>query len=64
VIGGIFDLARAILLPVIEKTVFAEALPPSVESMHIIFSERGRDACVFGAVAVVLDDIIRELEIV
>ncbi len=64
VIGGLFGLARSILLPVIEKIVFSEALPPSVENMRITFSEREKDACVFGAVAVVLDDIIRELEIV
>ena len=64
VIGGILSLARSILLDVIEKIVFADALSPSVANMRITFSERGKDACVFGAVAVVLDDIIRELEIV
>ncbi len=64
VIGGLFSLARSILLPVIEKIVFAEALPPSVENMRITFSERGKEACVYGAVAVVLDNIMRELEIV
>lgn len=64
VIGGSFSLARSILSPVIEKIVFSEALPPSVDAMRIAFSERGKEACVFGAVAVVLDDIIRELEIV
>ncbi len=39
------------------------ALQPSVENLQIKFSERTAEACVLGAVAVVLDDILRELAI-
>ena len=34
---------------------------PSADSLRIAFSERGTDACAFGAIAVVLDDILREM---
>jgi glucokinase-like ROK family protein len=64
VIGGSLSVGREILLPVIEKTVFREALAPVSTSVRIVFSERGREACVFGAVAIVLDDILREMAIV
>jgi glucokinase-like ROK family protein len=64
VIGGAFILGREILLPVIEKTLFSLALPPSADSLRIAFSDRGDNACVSGAVAVVLDDILREMTIV
>ena len=64
VIGGALSLAGPMMLPVIEETVRAQALHPSVQQTSITFSERGKDACVYGAVAVVLDDILRELAIV
>ncbi|MEA4906246.1 MAG: ROK family transcriptional regulator [Chloroflexi bacterium] len=64
VIGGALSLGKEILLPVIEKTVFDQSLGPSSNSTRIAFSERGKDACVYGAVAVVLDDILREMVLV
>jgi glucokinase-like ROK family protein len=63
VLGGQFILGREILQPVIERTVYSEALSPIAETLRIEFSERGREACVFGAVAIVLDDILREMAI-
>ncbi len=63
VIGGAFIRGKDILKPIIEKTVFASALLPCTDSLHIAFSERGDNACVFGAVAIVLDDILREMTI-
>jgi glucokinase-like ROK family protein len=63
VIGGALSTAREILLPVIEKIVFSDALSASTEYMRIGFSEHGADACVFGAVAIVLDNILREMVI-
>ncbi len=63
VIGGAFIRGKDILKPIIEKTVFASALLPSTDSLRIAFSERGDNACVFGAVAIVLDDILREMTI-
>ena len=64
VIGGTFSYGREILLPVIEDTVSADTLPAIKNEMQIIFSEHGVDACVFGAIAVVLDDILREIALV
>jgi glucokinase-like ROK family protein len=64
VIGGSFILGRDILRPIIEKTIFSIALPPSADSLRIAFSERGANACVLGAVAIVLDDIMHEMTII
>jgi glucokinase-like ROK family protein len=61
VIGGAFILCKDILQPIVEKTVFSSAMRPSADSLRIAFSERGTDACAFGAIAVVLDDILREM---
>ena len=63
VIGGAFILGKDILQPIIEKTIFSTALQPSADSLRIAFSERGTNACAFGAVAIVLDDILREMVI-
>ena len=61
VIGGAFSLGKEILHPIIEKTVFSTALKPSVENLRISFSDRSTEACALGAVAIVLDDILREM---
>ena len=61
VIGGAFILGKDILQPIIEKTIFSGALQPSADSLRIAFSERGDNACALGAVAIVLDDILREM---
>jgi glucokinase-like ROK family protein len=63
VIGGAFIQGKEILHSIIEKTIFSSALQPSVENLRIEFSERKTEACVLGAVAVVLDDILREMAI-
>ena len=63
VIGGAFIAGKDILHSIIEKTIVSNALQPSVENLQIKFSERNTEACVLGAVAVVLDDILRELAI-
>ncbi len=64
VIGGLLCQARTILYPVIQETVAKETLLPSQKDLRIEFSERGRDACVYGAVAIVLDNILQEMAIV
>ena len=64
VIGGAFSYGREIILPVLENTISAETLPAVKEELSIIFSEHGADACVLGAIAVVLDDILREIALV
>ncbi len=63
VIGGALTVGRDILLPVIQDTVLSYALRPCTENLKIAFSENGAHACVFGAIAVVLDDILREITI-
>jgi glucokinase-like ROK family protein len=63
VIGGAFIQGKDILEPIIEQTIRASALTPSAENLRVGFSERGQDACVFGAVAAVLDVILREMAI-
>ncbi len=63
VIGGAFSLGKEILKPIIEKTVLSSSLEPCADELRIAFSERGDNACVFGAVAIVLDDILREMSI-
>jgi glucokinase-like ROK family protein len=63
VIGGAFTLGKDILRPIIEETVLASALQPTTHGLRIAFSERGDNACVYGAVAIVLDDIFREMVI-
>jgi hypothetical protein len=45
---------------VIEETVQKHALPQPYEIVKIIASAHGADACVMGAVALVLDEILRE----
>jgi glucokinase-like ROK family protein len=63
VIGGAFISAKDIMHSIIEKTIFSNALQPSTDNLQIKFSERSTEACVLGAVAVVLDDILREMVI-
>jgi glucokinase-like ROK family protein len=63
VIGGTLSLGRDILQPIIEKTAFTIALQPAVDNLRIVFSDRSTEACALGAVAVVLDDILREMAI-
>ena len=61
VIGGEFIQGKDILQPIIEKTIFSSALQPSTDGLRIAFSERGANAGAFGAIAIVLDDILREM---
>jgi glucokinase-like ROK family protein len=60
VLGGALSLASEFLLPAIENTVCESALKPSCENVRFAASAHGADACVMGAVALVLDDILRE----
>ena len=63
VIGGAFIQGKEILHSIIEKTIFSNTLQPATDNLQIKFSERSTEACVLGAVAVVLDDILREMAI-
>ena len=64
VIGGAFSYGKKILLPIIEEVISAEALPAIKQSMKVTFSKHGADACVLGAIAIVLDDILREVALI
>ena len=60
VLGGALNSASDILLPIVEQVVAATALRVISEDARIIPSAHGTEACVMGAVALVLDDILRE----
>jgi glucokinase-like ROK family protein len=64
VIGGAFSYGREIIIPILEQTVTRETLPAVKEDLQVIVSEHGADACVLGAIAVVLDDILRGISLV
>jgi glucokinase-like ROK family protein len=60
VLGGALNLASPVLLPEIEGTICENALRPACEGLRIAASAHGVDACVMGAIALVIDDILRE----
>jgi glucokinase-like ROK family protein len=60
VLGGALNSASDILLPIVERVVSASAMGIIGEDVKIIPSAHGTEACVMGAVALVLDDILRE----
>jgi hypothetical protein len=49
-----------LLINDIERIVSENTLAPGREHLRIIPSAHGTDACVMGAIALVLDDILRE----
>jgi glucokinase-like ROK family protein len=60
VLGGALSLASPFLLPVINETVREHALARPGEIVEVSASAHGADTCVMGAVALVLDEILRE----
>lgn len=60
VLGGALSLASAFLMPSIEEAVAAHVLSQPGEIVEIAASAHGADACAVGAVALVLDDILRQ----
>lgn len=60
VLGGILNNASSFMLKDIERVVFENTLAPGREHLRIIPSAHGSDACVMGAIALVLDDILHE----
>jgi len=60
VLGGTLSLASPFLLPAIDKMVHEHALARPGEIVQVAVSAHGADACVMGAVALVLDEILRE----
>lgn len=60
VLGGALVRAIDVLLPIIQQEVESNALRLSNDNLRIVTSAYGVDACVMGAAALVLDDILRE----
>ncbi len=60
VLGGALNHASSVLLKEVEQVVLTNTLSPGRENLRIIPSAHGSDACVMGAIALVLDDILRE----
>ena len=59
VLGGALAQASQILTPVIEATVKENALRQPQETLKIATSAYGSEGCTVGAVAIVLDEILR-----
>lgn len=60
ILGGELNYASELLLPVVRKVVNANSLKLESQGLKIVPSAHGQDACVMGAVALVLDDILHE----
>lgn len=60
VLGGALSQANPWLTPVIKSIIQDNVLPPLRERTRIEVSAQGEDACVLGAVAFVLDNVLRE----
>ena len=60
VLGGALNRASSVLLPIVEKTISENALTPARENVRVAASAHGTDACLIGAIALVLEDILRE----
>lgn len=60
VLGGALNLTGKFLLPVMAASIERNALGPLKDLVRVTGSAYGADACVMGAVALVLDDILRE----
>jgi glucokinase-like ROK family protein len=60
VVGGVLSPASPWLIPMIQESIRRKALPPLVENVQIVPSQLGLDSCVMGAIALVLDDVLRE----
>lgn len=59
VLGGALARANQVMAPIVEATVHENALKQTHESLKIATSLFGEEACVVGAAAIVLDEILR-----
>ena len=60
VLGGALNLASSFLLPEIVQQVRTSALRPNCENFRVVPSAFGMDAALIGAIALVVDDILRD----
>jgi predicted NBD/HSP70 family sugar kinase len=59
VLGGLFSQAHETLIPVIKETVKQNSLFPMRTALSVVPSQRGADDGIWGAVALVLDELLR-----
>ena len=60
VLGGALNRASTILLPIVARLISENAIAPASENVRVAASAHGIDACLMGAIALVLEDILRE----
>jgi glucokinase-like ROK family protein len=60
ILGGELNYAGDLLLPVVRRIVNTNALELECQNLIIAASAHGQDACVMGAIALMLDDILHE----
>ena len=60
VMGGALSPASPWLIPIIKQSIEKHVLPPLINNLNIVPSKLGQDSNVMGAVALVLDNILRE----
>ncbi len=60
VLGGSLNKASDLILEDVEKVALQNTLAPGREKLKVIPSAHGTDACIMGAIALVLDDLLRD----
>ena len=60
VFGGILSLAAEFIMPVVQRVIGERALRWSVQSMRLLVSAHGSDACVMGGIATVYHQILSQ----
>jgi len=60
IMGGALSQASPWLINAIYEALRNRVLPPLLEKVSVIPSSLGLDSCVMGAIALVLDDVVRE----
>ncbi len=60
VLGGALNQASGLILKEVEQVALENILSPGRERFRIIPSAHGADACVMGAIALVLDDFLQD----
>ena len=60
ILGGVLGQVSELLVPRIRETVKENSLFPMRAALSIVPSQHGADDCVMGAVALVLDNVLRE----
>lgn len=59
VLGGLFSHAHELIIPVIKEAIKRHSLFPMRLSLSILPSQRADDDCIHGAVALILDELMR-----